>query len=120
MSESDFISLNTVFNKETEGIINKDKISLLKRNCVFINLAPPKLIDQEAMLEKAAKREITFIFDNSDDIELSLAKRFLKTKNCIVYPPVAFRTKEANTARWETFVSNIENFLKGKPQNVVN
>lgn len=43
-----------------------------------------------------------------------------QTKNCIVYPPVAFRTEQANTARWETFVSNLENFTQGKPQNVVN
>ncbi|MBI4999746.1 hypothetical protein HZB97_03180, partial [Candidatus Gottesmanbacteria bacterium] len=116
LSESDFVSSNLALNKETEGIISKKKINLLKKNCIFINLAPPKLIDQEAMMEKAAKGEIIFIFDHSDDIESSLAKRFLKTKNCIVYPPVAFRTEEVNTARWETFVSNIENFVKGKPQ----
>ncbi len=120
LSTSDFISLNLILNKETEGIISKEKINMLKKGCIFINLAPPKLIDQEAMMEKASKGEIAFIFDHSDDIELSLAKRFLKAKNCVVYPPVAFRTEEANTARWETFVSNIENFLKGKPQNKVN
>lgn len=83
-------------------------------------MAPPKLIDQEAILKKADKGEITFIFDHSDDIDLSLAKKFLKTKNCLVYPPVAFRTDEANTARWETLVANVENFLSGKPSNKVN
>lgn len=120
LSQSDFISLNLVLNEETRGIINKDKVNLLKRNCVFVNLAPPDLIDQEAMMEKTGKGEITFIFDHSDDIDASLAKRFLEIKNCVVYPPVAFRTKEADTARWETFVSNTENFVGSKPQNVVN
>lgn len=120
LSQSDFVSLNLALNNETEGIINRERINLLKKSSIFINLAPPKLIDQEAIMEKADKGDITFIFDHSDDIELALAKRFLATKNCIVYPPVAFRTDEANTARWETFVSNIENFSKGKPANVVN
>ncbi len=120
LSRSDFISLNLALNKETEGIINKEKIKLLKKDCVFINTAPPDLIDQRAMIKRAGKGEITFIFDHSDDIKPSLAKRFLKTKNCVVYPPVAFRTGEANTARWETFASNIEQFVKGNPQNVVN
>jgi len=101
-------------------MINRNKINLLKKGSVFINLAPPDLIDQEAVMERAGKGEIIFIFDHSDDIEPSLAKRFLETKNCVVYPPVAFRTEEANTARWETFVSNIEQFVKGNPQNVVN
>lgn len=120
LSTSDFISLNLILNKETEGIISKEKISLLKKNCIFINLAPPKLINQEIMLKKADKGEITFIFDHSDDIDLSLAKKFLKTKNCIVYPPVAFRTDEANTARWETLISNAEKFISDSSQNVVN
>lgn len=120
LSQSDFVSLNLALNKETEGIISKEKVSLLKKGCIFISLAPPLLIDQEAMMEKAGKGDITFIFDHSDDIDPALAKRFLATKNCIVYPPTAFRTEEANTARWETLVSNIENFIAGKPQNVVN
>lgn len=120
LSESDFVSLNLALNKETEGIISKEKIALLKKGCVFINLAPPPLIDQEEMMEKADQREITFIFDHSDDLDPALAKKFLETKNVVVYPPVAFRTNEANTARWETFVSNIENFANGNPQNVVN
>ena len=72
------------------------------------------------MTEKAGKEDITFIFDHSDDISADLTKRFLETKNCVVYPPTAFRTEEANIARWETFVSNIDNFAAGKPQNVVN
>lgn len=120
LSQSDFISLNLVLNKETERIISRERIGLLKKGCIFINLAPPPLIDQEAMMEKAGKGDITFIFDHSDDIEASLAKKFLGIKNCIVYPPTAFRTEEANTARQETFIGNIENFVKGKPQNVVN
>ncbi len=119
LSQSDFVSLNLSLNQETQGIINKDKIALLKKGCVFINLAPPSLIDQEAMMKRAGTGDITFIFDHSDDIDAGLAKRFLQAKGCIVYPPVAFRTEEANTTQWETFVSNIENFAKGKPQNVV-
>lgn len=120
LSKSDFVSLNLALNKETEGIISKQKIALLKKGCVFINLAPPPLIDQKAMMKKAGKGDITFAFDHSDDIKPALAKKFLKTKNCIVYPPVAFRTVGADIARWETFVSNIENFIKGNTQNAVN
>lgn len=120
LSESDFISLNLALNKETEGIINKERIDLLKKTCIFINVAPPQLIDQSAVMKKAEKGDITFIFDHSDDIDPSLARKFLHTKNCIVYPPIAFRTEEANTNKFEIFTSNAKNFVKGKPQNVVN
>lgn len=120
LSGSDFVALALLFNKQTENIINKDKIKLIKKGSVFVNIAPPDLVDSDAIMKKASSGDIIFIFDHSDDIPASLAKKFLKTKNCIVYPPVAFRTEEANTARFETFASNIENFAKGKLQNVVN
>lgn len=120
LSESEFVVLSLALNAETERIINKRRINLLKKGSIFINIAPPKLIDNEAILARANKGEITFIFDHSDDIELTLAKKFLKSKNCIVYPPIAFRTQEANTNRFETFVSNIESFARGRPQNKVN
>jgi len=120
LSNSDVVSINLALDKETEGIIDAKRINLLKKNCILFNLAPPKLIDQTAIIRKANKGDILFVFDHPDGLDPTLAKKFLTTKNCIIYPPVAFRTKEANTARWETFISNIENFSKRKPTNVVN
>ena len=118
--QSDFVSINLVLNKETKSMVSAKVINLFKKGCIIINLAPPPLIDQEVMMKRADKGDITFIFDHSDDIDAKLAKRFLSTKNCIVYPPTAFRTVEANFARWDTFAGNIEKFLAGTPQNVVN
>ena len=46
--------------------------------------------------------------------------RFSKYENCIIYPPIGYISKEAKVNLQEIFVSNIENFLKGKPTNVVN
>lgn len=120
LSNSDFISLNLSLNKETEGIISKENLEKLKKGCIFISLSPPPLVDQEAIMEKCNKDEMVFIFDHSDDIDPKLAKRFLDTKNCVVYPPVAFRTEEADQARWEILVENLDKFISGTPQNVVN
>ena len=118
LSKSDFISLNLALNTETKQIISQEKISLIKNGCIFINVSPPHLIDEKAMMESAKQGKLTYIFDHSDDSQLS--KDFLKTPNCIVYPPIAFRTKQADTNRWEAFAGGIEKFIAGKPQNVVN
>lgn len=118
LSQSNFISLNLVLNKETNGIISEDKIALLKDGCVFVNLAPPHLINELAMIKAAERGRITFIFDHSDDSEF--VEKFLETSNCLVYPPIAFRTKQANVNRWEAFAGNIERYVAGEPQNIVN
>ncbi len=74
--QSDAISINLVLNKETKGIVSNKIIAMMKKGCVVINLAPPPLIDQEAMMKRAKNGDITFIFDHSDDIDHALAKRF--------------------------------------------
>jgi hypothetical protein len=71
-------------------------------------------------LEKTKNDDFTLIFDHSDDIAPELAKRYLESKGCIVYPPIAFRTTGANVSRWTTFVENVENSLKGETINKVN
>jgi len=120
LSQSDIVSLNLLLNKETEKIISKEKVALLKTGAIFISLAPPLLLDQEAMMEAANNGKVTFIFDHSDDIDNELLKKFLSTKNVIVYPPTAFRTNEAGAARWEILIENVEKFIQGNPQNIVN
>jgi phosphoglycerate dehydrogenase-like enzyme len=47
-------------------------------------------------------------------------QKLLKYQNCIIYPPIAYISEEAKKSKQEIFVSNIENFLSGNPQNKVN
>ena len=58
--------------------------------------------------------------DHSDELSPTDAQRLSKYKNCILYPPIAYTTKEATATKQEIFVSNLENFLKGKSTNKVN
>ena len=41
-------------------------------------------------------------------------------KNCVIYPPIAYTTKEATFLLKKIFVDNLENFLKGVSTNKVN
>lgn len=117
---SDCISLNLVSNKETLGIISKEKIALLKKDCIFVNPSPHALIDSEAMRKKAESGDIKFVFDHAYEIPYEEQQKFVNTPNCYVYTPIAIDTPETITTLWETFTNNIEKFLRGAPQNVVN
>ena len=120
LSESDVISVNLALNDQTNRILSREKINLINNGGILINTASTKLIDMEALVDRAEKGEITGIFDHVDLMDPDSASVLLKTPNIIVYPPIAFRTKEADEARWETFISNLEMFSQGHPQNVVN
>ena len=116
----DFLSLHLAQTPETEKIIDYKRFMALKPNCVVINTCPMELIDLDSLCKRLAKKDITFILDHTDEMTKKDLKKLSKYENCIVYPPLAYITGEAKVNRQEMFVSNIKNFLKGNPTNVVN
>lgn len=120
ISQSDFLSLNFALNKETENFLNKKRINMLKKGAVIINTSPMELVDIDALDKRLHKQDITFILDHSDEMSKEELKKLSKHVNCIIYPPIGYVTKETRIGQQESFISNIENFLKGKPTNKVN
>jgi len=100
--------------------MNKKRVDSIKEGTIFVNVAPMELIDLPALEERLKKGDITFIFDHPDEMDKNNVKKLAQYKNCIVYPPIGYVTKEARVVKQEIFVSNIENFLKGKSTNTVN
>jgi phosphoglycerate dehydrogenase-like enzyme len=78
-----------------------------------------ELVDIAGLVKKLKKGDITFILDHSDEMSERDLKKLLPYKNCIIYPPIAYISKEAAISKQEMFTSNIENFLKGTPKNTV-
>lgn len=118
--QCDFLSLNFALNKDTEGFLDKKIIAKIKKGAVVINTSPMELVDIDALDKRLAKNDFTFILDHSDEMSEKDLRKLSKHKNCIIYPPIAYVTKETRIGQQESFIGNIENFLKGKPTNVVN
>ncbi len=119
LKTSDIISLHMSYNPETKDFLNTKRIAMIKPGAIVINTAPMELVDIEALEKKLKKGDFTFILDHSDELDPVVAKRLSKFDNCILYPPIAYTTREATNLKQEIFVSNLENFLKGNPTNKV-
>lgn len=120
ISTCDFLSLHVNKTKDTEGILNRDRILALKKGTIVINVSPMELVDLTALEERLQKGDVTFIFDHPDEMDVKDVQKLAKYPSCAVYPPIGFVTKEARVVKQEIFVANLENFLKGEPQNKVN
>lgn len=118
--EADYLSINLAQTKDTEGILSKARFQELKNGSVVINTAPMELIDIDGLKERLKNKDIAFVLDHSDEMSEEDLKKISKYKNCIIYPPIAYVSKEAADNRKRIFIQNIEAFLKGKPQNVAN
>lgn len=119
ISDSDILSLHLALTSETENFLNANRISSLKSGTILVNTSPMELVDLGALEKRLSKNDITFILDHSDEMRKEDLERFSKYKNCIIYPPIGYISEEAKVNKQKIFVSNIENFLKGKPVNVV-
>ncbi len=120
LAKSDIVSLHLALTKETENFLNADRINSLKSGAIVVNTAPMELVDLDALEQRLAKGDIIFILDHSDEMKKEDLERLSRFENCIIYPPIGCISKEAKVNQQEIFVSNIENFLKSTPTNVVN
>jgi len=120
LKECDIISVNLALTPDTDKILSKEKLRLIKKGAVLLNLSPMELIDIEALELHLQNGDFFFIFDHSDEVQPEIVKRLVAYKNCIVYPPIAYISQEASIAKREMFINNIKNYLKGVPTNKVN
>lgn len=120
LKQSDFLSVNIAYVPETKNFFNQQRINLIKPGCVVITTVQNEVFDLDALEQRLKKNDITFILDHSDELTPQQAKQLSKYKNCIMYPPIGYITKEATKAKLCMFVDNLENFLNGKPTNKVN
>jgi len=120
LKTSDVISLHVIQNKDTDGMIGKKELGLIKQGAIFVNTAGSRPIDWKSMVLSVKNGNIDLIFHNAHGLDNAIIKELMSLKNVEFYPGIAFRTKESMVAMFETFTTNIEKFAKGKPQNVVN
>lgn len=120
LAECDFISLHLAFNKETELFLNENRIVKIKSGAVLLNLAPNELIEYNALEKRLVNNSIVYIIDHTDELTPAQSKQLSQYKNCIMYPPIGYTTKEATANKQEIFIENIKSFLKGSPINKVN
>lgn len=117
--QADFLSLHVAGTKDTENLLNRELMMKMKPGVVIVNTVSMKTIDVEALEEQLKRGEVTIIRMHSRSLTPGQWERLSKYKNFIVYPAMTNLTVEANSARDETFVGNVEQFLLGKPENVV-
>lgn len=118
LSESDVVSIHLSLNTETENIIGKKELQLMKPHAVLINAGRGKHIDTKALYEVLKENKIG---GAGLDVlaEFSKDNPLLTLENIVLTPHVAWFTDEALENMASIIVKNVEAFVKGKPQNVV-
>jgi glycerate dehydrogenase len=122
LKESDVITLHMPLTPETKNMIGAKELKKMKPTAILINTARGGLVDEAALAE--ALKNGTIAGAGFDVLTKEPPKDGnilldLKLPNLIVTPHVAWASVEAMQILADQLIDNIEAFVAGKPQNVV-
>lgn len=121
LKESDIVVLHCPANESTKGLINKDRLAVMKKSAVLINAARGAVVVTRDLADALNNGDIAAagidVFDKEPPLDLS--EPLLNAKNCLVTPHVAFATKQSMILRAEIVFDNLRAFFKGEQKNVI-
>lgn len=120
---ADIISVHTPLNEETKHLISRERIAMMKKDAILINVARGLVTDEEALADAIEKEMLGGIGIDVYSVE-PMPKdhpftRIMGRNNVCLTPHNAWGAYEARVRCLEIIKDNIEKFLKGEKQNRV-
>ncbi len=119
--ESDVVSLHCPLTSENKGIVNEQRLAMMKRTAFLINTSRGPLVDEQALAEALNSEQIAgagldVLTSEPPDEDNPL----LGARNCFITPHISWATRAARQRLLKVATENVAAFIAGKPQNVVN
>lgn len=121
LKRSDIVVLHCPLNDSTRGMINGEKLAMMKPSAILINVARGPVVVSQDLADALNSGTIAAagidVFDKEPPLDLS--DPLLNCKNCLVTPHVAFASKESMSLRAEIVFENLQRWMNGDQQNVI-
>lgn len=120
LQKSDMITIHVPLIKETQGMIGRRELALMKSHAIIVNCARGGIIDQESLLEALRRKSIGGIgLDVFPTEPLEKDDPILKFDNVITTPHIAGLTGEAFFAMSKMVADGVEAILSGEKWSYV-
>ena len=119
-SQSDVVSLHCPLTPETERLVRRERLSLMKQGALLVNTARGGLVDEGDLLHALETGALGGAALDVLSVEPPpLDHPLLRAPHCIVTPHQAWTTFAARKRLLEATVDNVRAILAGHPINVV-
>ncbi len=120
LKDADVVSLHLRLVPETRGFLGRRELGLMKRTALLVNTARGALVEREALLDALVQGKIAgAALDVFHDEPLKPGDPLLARDNVVLSPHNAGQTPEVIRDGLLRAVQNVENFLAGRPTDVV-
>jgi phosphoglycerate dehydrogenase-like enzyme len=120
LATADVVSLHVRLTPETRAFLGRKELAMMKPTAILVNTGRGALVDREALLAALRERRILGAgLDVFHQEPLAPDDPILSLPNVIVSPHNAGQTPEVIRDGLLAAVANVENYLAGKPSNLV-
>lgn len=118
---SDIVVLHCPLNESTRGMINAEKLGMMKKSAILINAARGPVVCSADLAQALKDGTIAAAGIDVFDKEPPLAadEILLTAPNTLLTPHVAFATKESMSLRAEIVFDNLAAWMEGQQENVI-
>ena len=110
LQKSDVVTLHLPKNDSTNNILNKDRLQMLKKDAILINLARGGLLDETALKEILSKKSIAGAALDVFSVEPPVDTDFAHLDNVLITPHIGGSTEEAILAMGLAAIDGLENY----------
>ncbi len=120
LRQSDVVSLHVALTPESEGLIGREQLALMKPTAILVNAARGAVVDEAALLEALGDRKIAGAgLDVFEREPLPAGHPLTKLDNVVLSPHAGGMAYNGTMRGLEMSVENLEQFATGSPVNVV-
>jgi glyoxylate reductase len=122
LRESDFVSIHVPLMKETQHLINEQKLKLMKKTAYLINNSRGPVVDEKALYKALKEGWIAGAgLDVFEQEPTPADNPLLKLDNVAVAPHISSASIETRSKMGEMVAENLVAFFEGKkPPNLLN
>ncbi len=108
LQKSDVVTLHLPKNDSTNNILNKDRLQMLKKDAILINLARGGLLDEPALKKILSEKNIAGAALDVFSVEPPIDTDFAHLDNVLITPHIGGSTEEAILAMGLAAINGLE------------
>jgi glycerate dehydrogenase len=121
LAQSDLLSLHCPLTPETDQFMDGARLEMMKKGSVLINTARGGLLDEDALQSALDSGHLAAAYLDVLSSEPPPEDHILiGAGSAVITPHLAWATQAARQRLIHTLVQNVDAWLEGTPQNVVN
>ena len=120
LSSADIVSIHASLNPSTYHLLSEEKLRLMKKEAILVNVARGPIVDEEALADTLTKRNIWAAGLDVYEREPEVEERLLRLKNVVLLPHIGSATTETRLRMAMMAARNLVQGLRGQqPENLV-